>query len=191
MQYIREATKFLKEHDTKYTHPNKLYITKIRRIWAHIKHLMVPTTVLVLFISTLGSMYMVFSSGNYKLSPITNISSNTPVTIIDTVYEREVPDISTEVVKEKPSEYTFSAESGDGVTHLARKAIEAYTTENELTLSAEQKVFMETALKNIYYQQSLEIGEQVSFETSVLDDVSSQANNLTPSQIQAWSAYVY
>ena len=190
MLYILEATKFLKQHDIQYQHPNP-YLTQIRHIWAHIKHLIVPTTVLILFVSTLGSMYMVFSSGNYKLSPITNISSNTPVTTIDTVYEREVPDISTEIVNEKPSEYTFTAEVGDGVTHLARKAIESYTTENELTLSAEQKVFMETTLKNIYYQQSLDIGENVSFETSVIADTVSQANNLTPDQIQAWSAYVY
>jgi hypothetical protein len=62
MIYFVEATRFLKFHDTKYRHPSNIYITKFRNNWAHVKHILVPSSVFILFISLILNIYIAFGT---------------------------------------------------------------------------------------------------------------------------------
>ncbi len=86
---------------------------------------------------------------------------------------------------------TETAGHGDGVTHLARRAVQQYEEQNGLDLSAEQKLYAETVLKNQNYQPSLSVGETITFDGDILTDVVTEAQNLSPSQIEAWGAYTH
>jgi len=88
------------------------------------------------------------------------------------------------------SQITVKAEAGDGVTHLARKAVAEYTKSQNITLSAEQKLYAETVLKNQYYQHHLSVGQSIDFDMSSLENTIEDAQNLSPSQIENWSKYV-
>ena len=83
-----------------------------------------------------------------------------------------------------------TAQSGDGVTHLARKAVAEYIASNNISLSKEQKLYAETVLKNQYYQHHLNIGDTIDFSNNSLEDTVNNAQNLTQAQISAWGHYV-
>ena len=86
---------------------------------------------------------------------------------------------------------TVIAEHGDGVTHLARRAIQQYENETGISLSAEQKLYAETTLKNQNYQSSLSVGESITFDGDSLSQVVTDAENLSPTQIEAWGSYTH
>lgn len=92
--------------------------------------------------------------------------------------------------KQSDASLTVRAEAGDGVTHLARKAIAEYSKQQNLTLSAEQKLYAETVLKNQYYQSQLQIGQSIEFSLDSLDNTVKEAQNLSSQQIKSWSKYV-
>jgi hypothetical protein len=88
--------------------------------------------------------------------------------------------------------YSYKAELGDGVTHLARKAVAEYLKENPNDkIDTAHKIFMETRLKDMNYKASLDIGEQVNFTADQLSQVVTEAQNLSTSQINTWNTYVH
>lgn len=82
-----------------------------------------------------------------------------------------------------------TAELGEGVTHLARKAVTAYITENDLALSAEQRVYMEDYLKDMQGALTLGVGDTVTFEAETLDNALVQAQALENWQIENLTQY--
>lgn len=86
--------------------------------------------------------------------------------------------------------YTETTQAGEGVTHLARRALHGYLHEKGISdLTAEHKVFVEDYLaKNAGYA-ALEIGNTRTFETSTLDQAIAAARALTPSQLQNLEQY--
>ncbi|MFB6225081.1 MAG: hypothetical protein ABEI13_01340, partial [Candidatus Paceibacteria bacterium] len=62
--------------------------------------------------------------------------------------------------------YSMTATEGDGVTHLARRAIAQYLEENPEQaeqITPAHKIYMETVLTQNNYQASLDLGETVTF----------------------------
>lgn len=92
-------------------------------------------------------------------------------------------------IQKTDSTITVKAQEGDGVTHLARKAVAEYIRDKTISLSKEQKLYAETVLKNQYYQAHLNIGQEVSFDLDTVSDTIQNAQNLTERQIHAWSKY--
>lgn len=84
------------------------------------------------------------------------------------------------------------AQSGEGVTNLARKAIADYISKNNIELSVEQKLFAETYIKDLYKSEytGLNTGDSVEFDSNDITDTVSKAKDLSESQIKAWSKYV-
>jgi hypothetical protein len=103
----------------------------------------------------------------------------------------EVPE-DTEVVVVNPdtSDITVKAAQGDGVTHLAREAVDRYITDNSIEgIEPGHRVYMETTLKNQYYQESLEVGQEITFTGSDLSQVVKDAQNLNEHQLANWAYY--
>lgn len=85
-----------------------------------------------------------------------------------------------------------TAQAGEGITHLARKALKDYleTKRPELNLSAEQKIYCEDYLQNKTANRPLEIGEELSFSTTLIEEAIASSQGLTESQLQNLSQYV-
>jgi hypothetical protein len=83
------------------------------------------------------------------------------------------------------------AEPGDGVTHLARKALKKYMELNEdIDLLPEQKIYIEDYLKDIIGSEPLEIGDTIKFGKQDITDAINKAMSLTDAQIENLSKYV-
>lgn len=100
----------------------------------------------------------------------------------------EVATENTDIQKSE-TQITIKANAGDGVTHLARRAVAEYSKDKEITLSKEQKIYAETVLKNKYYKHHLNPSQEVTFELSDLEETIQKAQNLSEKEIKAWSKY--
>jgi mannitol-specific phosphotransferase system IIBC component len=94
-------------------------------------------------------------------------------------------------IQKSDTKITIKANAGDGVTHLARKAVAEYSKDKEITLSKEQKIYAETVLKNKYYKHHLNLYQELEFEISDLAETVEKAQNLSEKEIQAWSKYTH
>ncbi|PJE59654.1 MAG: hypothetical protein COU85_02465 [Candidatus Portnoybacteria bacterium CG10_big_fil_rev_8_21_14_0_10_44_7] len=78
-----------------------------------------------------------------------------------------------------------TAQPGDGVTHLARRALGAYLQQNpDINLSYEQKIYVEDYLKDHKGNYPLAVGEKIDFDQQLITDAVQGARNLTPQQIE-------
>jgi hypothetical protein len=84
---------------------------------------------------------------------------------------------------------TKTASAGDGITHLARQALEEYLRDSEKTLSAEQKVYAEDYVQNKTGSELLEIGQSLSFSENLLGEAVDAAELLTDWQIENLKQY--
>jgi len=84
---------------------------------------------------------------------------------------------------------TVTAEAGEGVTHLARRAVEKYLENEGIELSAEQKVYTEDYLKRIEGNYSLSLGQEVTFSTKDIKQAVENAENLEEWQLQNLEQY--
>jgi FtsZ-interacting cell division protein ZipA len=102
-------------------------------------------------------------------------------------------DVATENtdIQKSDTKITIKANAGDGVTHLARKAVAEYSKDKEITLSKEQKIYAETVLKNKYYKHHLNLSQELEFEISDLAETVEKSQNLSEKEIQAWSKYTH
>lgn len=98
----------------------------------------------------------------------------------------------TEIVRvdEVSNDVTARAAYGDGVTNLAREAVSRYISENNIEgIEPGHRVYMETTLKNQYYQESLEVGQEITFTGSDLAQVVEDAQNLNEHLLANWAYY--
>lgn len=98
----------------------------------------------------------------------------------------------TEIVRvdQDSNDVTAKAAYGDGVTHLAREAVSRYITENSIEgIEPGHRVYMETTLKNQYYQESLAVGQEITFTGADLAQVVEDAQNLNEHQLANWAYY--
>lgn len=89
--------------------------------------------------------------------------------------------------------YKFSAQPGEGITHLARKALKEYLDDNSsagLGLRAEHKIYIEDYLKDLRGEGLLEIGEEIEFSTNEINSAVEMAQGLSDSQLSNLSQYV-
>ena len=94
-------------------------------------------------------------------------------------------------IQKTETKITLKAQNGDGVTHLARKAIAEYTKDKDIKLSKEQKLYAETVLKDKNYKHHLNSGQEVEFDVTNLSDTIQKAQDLSEKEIKAWSKYTH
>lgn len=87
--------------------------------------------------------------------------------------------------------YLETAESGEGITHLARKALKTYlqTNPQSFQITAEHKVYIEDYIAKKLGGNLLQLGEKMEFSPQLLQEALGQAQNLTPAQLQNLTQY--
>ena len=78
---------------------------------------------------------------------------------------------------------------GDGVTHLARRALKNYLQDNPQELTNEHKIYIEDYLKDQIGSQPLEIDEEVTFSEDLINEAINASLQLTPEQLKNLEKY--
>ena len=89
-----------------------------------------------------------------------------------------------------PASYSFSAQSDDNYSVLARKAVQIYGLENKVNLSAAQIVFAETRMTLEAKSPVLNGGQKVEIKKDTVKSWVEKAQKLTDVQEKAWNYYV-
>ncbi|HHE76581.1 MAG TPA: hypothetical protein ENL27_01200 [Candidatus Parcubacteria bacterium] len=87
--------------------------------------------------------------------------------------------------------YEETAEAGEGITHLARKALKQYLDEqgSDLDLTPEHKVYIEDYMQKKTGDRWLQLGEKVSFSKELIEEAINKAQELTPQQLDNLKVY--
>jgi len=87
---------------------------------------------------------------------------------------------------------TATAQPGEGITHLARRALAEYLEKNNLTgeLSAEQKIYIEDYLQNRTGTEMLNLGEARTFSNALIAEAIDAAKQLDEKQLKNLEKYV-
>jgi hypothetical protein len=93
------------------------------------------------------------------------------------------------VIEKSTDSITISATRGDGVTHLARNALQEYMNQTKETLTPEQAVYAEDYARRRIGSHPLEIGDKLSFSEDLLKEAISKAHALEDWQIQNLKKY--
>ncbi|MBI4127819.1 MAG: hypothetical protein HY459_01980 [Parcubacteria group bacterium] len=90
-----------------------------------------------------------------------------------------------------PTAFTEKAARGEGITHLARKALRSYldTTKVNINLTKEHKIFIEDYLQNRTGSELLNLDETRTFSTELIVEAINAAQALSPSQLANLSVY--
>ena len=87
------------------------------------------------------------------------------------------------------SSITKTAVPGEGITHLARRAIKDYLTSTEESLNAEQRIYAEDYVQNRIGSESLEVGQKLSFSNDLLKEAIDSSQTLQDWQIENLKQY--
>ena len=85
---------------------------------------------------------------------------------------------------------TYTARSGDSYTVLARKAVQAYAHDANVTLKPAQIIAAETHLTVDADSPYLNYGQKVTFDKTTVSKAVKSAQALTATELAAWQAYV-
>ena len=88
--------------------------------------------------------------------------------------------------------YTVYANRGEGITHLARRALNEYLqeTEEEFGLTEEHKIYVEDYLQNRTGSESIEVNHQETFSESLIKEAILSAKQLTPESLDNLKKYI-
>ncbi len=113
------------------------------------------------------------------------------VKVADTETKNEATISTSTAAQETENSFIEKAEAGDGITHLARKALAHHLEKNaDSSLTAEHKVYIEDYLqKKVGSQNGLAIGQTVEFSKSLINEAIASAKNLNDSQLQNLQQY--
>ena len=87
--------------------------------------------------------------------------------------------------------YTVYANRGEGITHLARRALNEYLQETETAfeLTIEHKTYIEDYLQNRIGNESIEVSHQEIFSENLMKEAISSAQQLTPKSLDNLKKY--
>ncbi len=106
----------------------------------------------------------------------------------ETVDKDDVEEAYVEGVEEERETYRKVAEKGEGVTHLARRAIDEYLEEE---IASEKKIYMEDYVQKKVAPSGdwLDIGEEVEISKDIIEDALEEAKELSPKELQNLEKY--
>lgn len=99
----------------------------------------------------------------------------------------ETPEI--QIGEEK--KYVEVAEQGEGVTHLARKALKKYLQEKSQSfeITPEHKVYIEDSIAKEIGAKWLSLGENLEISGDLIAEAIEKAETLTPEQLENLTQY--
>jgi hypothetical protein len=82
--------------------------------------------------------------------------------------------------------YVVTAQKGEGITHLARRALAEYLTDegNGEDLTKEHKIYIEDYLQNRTGTEWLQLGETKSFSENLIEEAIDASKNLNDNQLE-------
>ncbi len=80
--------------------------------------------------------------------------------------------------------YEEVAENGDGITHLARRALKEYLDGNSVNLSAEQKIFCEDYIQNRIGEREIKVAESIAISEDLMTEAVNESLTLSPGQLE-------
>jgi len=82
--------------------------------------------------------------------------------------------------------YEETAQPGEGVTHLARRALKSYLSDkgDSFNLTAEHKIYIEDYLQKKTGSQLLKLGDKVNFSDQLIAEAINQSQKLTSNQLE-------
>ncbi|MEO6729091.1 MAG: hypothetical protein ABIM99_04160 [Candidatus Dojkabacteria bacterium] len=83
-------------------------------------------------------------------------------------------------------EYTETAVSGNGVTTLARKALNSYLQDNSVSLPVENKLYVEVTMTNDSKPFTIRVGDVRVFTAAKIAEIIQNSNILSSYQLDAW-----
>ncbi len=102
---------------------------------------------------------------------------------------KETPPEIEITIPESPKVYEEEAQKGDGITHLARRALKKYLKEKGMNLTPEQKIYAEDYIQNKTGNHWLKIGERITFSKELIEEAVQKSQKLTPEQLENLSQY--
>ena len=95
----------------------------------------------------------------------------------------ETPEIQIPV---QEGTYLETAQNGEGITHLARRALSQYLQEKpqDFDVTPEHKIYIEDYLAKSMGDRWLNLGENIEFSETLLKEAIGKAKDLTPEQLQ-------
>lgn len=151
--------------------------------------------ILVLALIVIGGYFLAVKKGLPQINLAALVSYFAKEKTATVENEEALPDIKIETGAPKaetqaPKIYEEVAEAGEGITHLARKALKAYLTEKGgPTLSPEHKIFIEDYLQKKTGERWLQIGEKITFSQELIEEAIQKAQQLTPEQLENLSQF--
>jgi hypothetical protein len=111
---------------------------------------------------------------------------------LKTAEEKQVPEEmaletpETEIPVQEEKNYLETAQTGEGITHLARRVLKKYLQEKpqDFEVTAEHKIYIEDYLAKSMGNGWLKLGENVEFSQSLIQEAIGKAKDLTPVQLQ-------
>lgn len=130
---------------------------------------------------------------NKDASTTDTATTQTPATETKNVEEAGVSKgtvVTPELSKETDGAFVETAEAGDGMTHLARRAL-THTLEQDqnISLSAEQKVYVEDYLRKNVDQKAVSTGTSVEFSKEAISKAIDNAKALNGAQLANLKKY--
>lgn len=100
--------------------------------------------------------------------------------------------ITTDTSKETESSFIETAGRGDGVTHLARRALANYLEKNpDSALKPEHKIYIEDYLrKHVGFRGKVHIGTSIEFNKDLVRQAIEQSKKLNENQLKNLHKYV-
>lgn len=96
----------------------------------------------------------------------------------------------TEMSRETATSFVETAQRGDGMTHLARRALMNYLEKNpDSSLSGEHKVYIEDWLRKQKPRMPVHVGTSLEFSKDMIQQAINQSKNLTPKQLENLKKY--
>ncbi len=85
---------------------------------------------------------------------------------------------------------TQTAQKGDSMTTMARRAVRGYLEKNGKTLSSEQKIYAEDYVRKLTPAQKIRSGQTLSFSEEVIKTAIDKSEKLTEKQIKNLGKFV-
>jgi hypothetical protein len=94
--------------------------------------------------------------------------------------------------KETTDGYIVTAQKGDGLTHMARRAVADYLAQNpDSTITVAHKIYIEDFVrKATHHSDGISVGQEITFSKNVIEQAVGLAKNLNETQLNNLQKYV-
>ena len=97
--------------------------------------------------------------------------------------------VTTSTAQAASDTYKFTAEKGNSLTKIVRRAIQLYQEDKKITLSPAAAVYGETTIVQAMGAGDLEVGQHVDVPSALLQSAVDSSKTLTAAQLSKWEQY--